>query len=80
MTSRIVSLLYLLVLTTARLSVSQLIQDEDREFLLDLHNDARDNVDPIATNMEKMVSCMLATVYRQFSAGKNETPERENES
>ena len=57
MTSRLVSLLCLLVLTTAYLSVSQLIPGDDKEFLLDFHNDARDNVAPIATNMEKMVSC-----------------------
>ena len=56
MISGIVPVLCLLVLTTARLSVSQLT-DEDKQFILDFHNDARDNVDPIATNMEKMVSC-----------------------
>ena len=48
--------LCLLVLTVAHLSVSQLT-DEDKQLLLDLHNRARSMVDPIATNMEEMVSC-----------------------
>ena len=48
--------LCLLVLSVAHLSVSQLTQ-EDKQLLLDLHNEARSKVDPIATNMEKMVGC-----------------------
>jgi len=36
-------------------AVSQL-SDEDKQLLLDLHNRARSMVDPIATNMEEMVT------------------------
>jgi len=51
-----IPVLFLLVLTAAHLTVSQLT-DEDKQLLLNLHNEARSMVDPIATNMEKMVSC-----------------------
>jgi len=44
----------LLVLTAAP-SVSQL-SDEEKQLLLDHHNRARSMVDPIATNMEEMVT------------------------
>ena len=54
--SIIFPVLYLLMLTVAHLSVSQLTE-EDRQLLLDLHNEARSMVDPIATNMERMVGC-----------------------
>jgi len=47
--------LCLLVLTAVHLSVSQLT-DQQKQDLLDLHNRARSMVDPIATNMEEMVS------------------------
>ena len=43
------------MLTTA-LSVSTLT-DEEKQQVLDAHNRARSMVDPIATNMEEMVSC-----------------------
>ena len=42
-----------LLLSTAELIFS----DEDKQLLLDLHNEARSMVDPIATNMEEMVCC-----------------------
>ena len=45
-----------LVSTVAHLCVSQLT-DEQKQSLLDLHNRARSMVDPIATDMEEMVSC-----------------------
>ena len=48
--------LCLLVLSVAHPSVSQLT-DEEKQNLLDLHNMARGMVDPLATNMKKMVSC-----------------------
>ena len=47
--------LCMLVLTAVHLSVSQLT-DEQKQDLLDQHNRARSMVDPIATNMEEMVS------------------------
>ena len=52
--------LCLLVSTVAHLCVSQLT-DEQKQSLLDLHNRARSMVDPIATDMEEMVSCYSQT-------------------
>jgi len=50
--------LCLLVLYAVHLSVSQLT-DQQKQDLLNLHNRARSMVDPIATNMEKMVGCNI---------------------
>ena len=45
----------LLLLIATRQSVSQLSSDQ-RQLLLDLHNQARSEVSPTAANMEQMVS------------------------
>ena len=55
MVSSVTAVECLLLLIAVHQCVSQLTSQQKR-LLLDLHNQARSNVTPIATNMEKMVS------------------------
>ena len=58
--------LLLLLLISARQSVSQL-SSAQRQLLLDLHNQARSEVSPTATNMEEMVNDNHACIPRVTS-------------
>ena len=58
---------FFLLLAVVHHSVSQLTS-EQQQLLLDLHNQARSDVTPIATNMEKMVSQLIGVPHRDYFA------------
>ena len=70
MPSLFVTVALFCLLLAVHLSVSQLT-NEQQQLLLDLHNQARGDVAPIATNMEEMVSNVINLMIRKVRVAVN---------